>query len=465
TLARLKRYGEAREIFQRYIAESPHPSQWTLEALYWLARIALRLGEEDLLLDISKRLATHFPGTNQRAQVLIWSGRLYEDKKQPEQAVEAYRQVLAEFRVNPLVDEALWGIGWIAYRSGRYEEAIQTFSTYITSRPQGDSLPQFLYWKGRSEEKLDRFLRAVAVYKEVCRAYQGYYCHMAERRLARPGSNGVEQPSTHAPLPQPVPATPIPSPKDIPDRLSSDPHYQSATELLLLGFDAEAKEELHLLSKRYANDEVVMLELARLLYQTADYSRTLSILRTYFPDRLKRGDDGVSSGIREMAFPLPVVELIKRQVVSGLVNPYLVAAVMREESAFNPRVVSRAGAVGLMQIMPATGQWVAQRLGHRSFHPDRLFNPEVSIQLGSWYLGHLAREFNGNLILTIAGYNAGPEVVAQWVKTLPREVDEFIESIPFSETRSYTKRVIHSYIEYLRVAGLNPPQQLTLLAP
>jgi soluble lytic murein transglycosylase len=158
------------------------------------------------------------------------------------------------------------------------------------------------------------------------------------------------------------------------------------------------------------------------------------------------------------------VEFIERQAPRGAADPFVVAAVMREESAFDPKAVSTAGAVGLMQLMPFTGQWVAERLGREAPDPQQLFNPDVNIQLGSWYLGHLARQFNSNLILTIASYNAGPEVVARWAEARPPLADapdEFIESIPFSETRSFTKRVLRSYTEYLRLAGLDPAQRFT----
>ena len=132
---------------------------------------------------------------------------------------------------------------------------------------------------------------------------------------------------------------------------------------------------------------------------------------------------------------------------------------MREESTFNPRAISRAGAVGLMQIMPKTGDFIAMKTRAGSVDREALLRPELNVRFGSWYLGYLARKFDNNLVLTIAGYNAGPKAVQRWVKKGPAELDEFVEEIPYSETRAYAKRVIKSYTVYLKSGGIDPSRR------
>ncbi|MDP2688832.1 MAG: lytic transglycosylase domain-containing protein, partial [Deltaproteobacteria bacterium] len=115
----------------------------------------------------------------------------------------------------------------------------------------------------------------------------------------------------------------------------------------------------------------------------------------------------------------------------------------------------------LMQIMPSTGRFIAGKLGKDLNDARELLDPDTNIKLGSWYLGYLARRFEGDIVLTIASYNAGPNAVQRWTETLPTELDEFIESIPYPETRRYAKKVLKSYGEFLRTGGADPSGLLT----
>ena len=172
-----------------------------------------------------------------------------------------------------------------------------------------------------------------------------------------------------------------------------------------------------------------------------------------FPDVLERGISGVPPSFWEVAYPQGLLPTIQAATTNG-VDPYLIAAVIREESVYNPDAVSPAGALGLMQVMPQTGQMIAGRLGGESFSKERLFDPSYNIRLGSWYLGHLAEKFDHNPVYMVAAYNAGPEAVSRWVQQFGgTEPDEFIESIPYTETRLYVKRVLRSHREYRRVSG------------
>jgi soluble lytic murein transglycosylase len=135
--------------------------------------------------------------------------------------------------------------------------------------------------------------------------------------------------------------------------------------------------------------------------------------------------------------------------------------VAREESAFDSKAVSKVGALGLMQLMPYTGEWVAKRVGLDGFRPELLLDEATNIHLGAWYLGHLIEQFNGNMVLAVASYNAGPEAVGRWAEKGVGNLDEFIESIPFNETRYFTKKVMRSYHEYRRIAGADSVQPVT----
>jgi soluble lytic murein transglycosylase len=138
------------------------------------------------------------------------------------------------------------------------------------------------------------------------------------------------------------------------------------------------------------------------------------------------------------------------------VDPYLAAAIIREESQYDERAVSRVGAVGLMQLMTGTANAVAHRYGYPAVGREELFDQETNIRLGVRYLQQLLEQFSGNPVYAVAAYNAGPVAVSSWVAAQKgRDADEFVELIPYLETRQYVKRVLRSYREYLRLAQLS----------
>jgi soluble lytic murein transglycosylase len=157
------------------------------------------------------------------------------------------------------------------------------------------------------------------------------------------------------------------------------------------------------------------------------------------------------------AYPTGLISTISMQGVDG-VDPFLVAAIIREESQYDWRAVSRVGAIGLMQVMPATANEVAQRYRLPDVARDDLFDQETNIRIGVRYIGQLLARFSGNLVHAVAAYNAGPIAVESWVVAYRgRSDDEFVELIPFQETRQYVKRVLRSYREYVRLNGLQKP--------
>ncbi|HLG43787.1 MAG TPA: lytic transglycosylase domain-containing protein, partial [Nitrospirales bacterium] len=245
-------------------------------------------------------------------------------------------------------------------------------------------------------------------------------------------------------------ALPVPDPRE--DTVNGDVHYQRAQELRLVGWLKEAGEELASLATRAGRDRGGILWLARLLEGAGDSYRALTLVQQFFPDVLERGNTEVPQTFWELAYPKGYLPRIQELSRTQAVDPHLVAAVIREESTYNPAAVSQAGAIGLMQVMPQTGQRIATRLGAEGFTRERLFDPDYNIRLGTWYLGQLAEQFDHNLIHMVAAYNAGPEVVAKWIQQFGQgEPDEFIESIPYTETRFYVKKVLRTYREYKRI--------------
>lgn len=157
---------------------------------------------------------------------------------------------------------------------------------------------------------------------------------------------------------------------------------------------------------------------------------------------------------KEYLYPFPYRDKVFAHAVENEVDPFLVAAVIRTESKFIPAARSPKGALGLMQMMPETGQWVAGQLGQEDFAADKLHDPELSIRFGTWYLASLKKEFKSNEILVLAAYNGGRGNVKQWMRQFGWEQGfRDIEQIPYKETREYVKKVLHARERYRELYG------------
>lgn len=157
---------------------------------------------------------------------------------------------------------------------------------------------------------------------------------------------------------------------------------------------------------------------------------------------------------KKVVYPFSYQTLVFQYGRENEVDPFLVAAVIRTESKFIPSARSPKGALGLMQMMPETGQWVAGQLNVTGFRPNMLIDPETSIRFGTWYLASLKKEFKGNEVLMLAAYNGGRGNVKQWMRQMGWQEDfRDISQIPFSETREYVTRVLHAKERYRDLYG------------
>lgn len=443
SLARLKQYDRARTVFQDVLDNHQRQAG---EAAVWLARVYLRQSDGDALLNFTKDPPRVTVSKEQRAMLHIIRGVWLEDQDQIEAAVAAYRQASELGKDSHHRSEALWKIGWAWYRAGKWKEALAAFQRLADDRESDTLVPQALYWMARTSERL-RDPGAAALYEKVCRSYPvTYYCQLARDRRPQLVSVPAMASSEEALLPESDPL-----PVDRREEITRDAGYRRAVELRLLGMDADAARELTALTRRYDRDPAVVLALSRLLSETGAHGPALRLARLHFRDDLERRGTLASPSLWTVAYPTVFVPTARAQNAKG-VDPYLVAAVIREESQYDGHAVSRVGAIGLMQVMPATAATVAKRIGLTEVTRDDLFDEGTNVRIGVRYLEQLLDQFHGNEIYAVASYNAGPRAVTSWVaRNGRRDADEFVELIPYQETRLYVKRVLRSYREYLRL--------------
>jgi soluble lytic murein transglycosylase len=439
-LVRMKRYDQARDVY-RSLANGP--SAQADEAAVWLARVYLRQDAGDRLLGLLPSLPSHLLSGDQKSMVLMLSGIWLDDQGQYDKAVLKYRLAAQTAEGNGQRLEALWRIGWIYYRTGQYQAAAEVFQKMVAAADDPQWTPQALYWIGRTQERLHD-AQAAEAYVQLCRRYLfTYYCQLAQPKLnASIPISKVGDTSTAA----------IFAMETI-NELKKDRHYLKAVELKLLGLDQDAAKELASLPERYAKDRTVIMELCGLLSEVGEHHQALRLARLYFREPIERGNGGgVPERLWSVAYPTAYLPLIR--TYAGAVDPFLAAAIIREESQYDIRALSRMGAVGLMQVMPATAQIMAKKNGGGEIGREDLFDHETNIRFGVKYLGQLLEQFSGNVAQVVASYNAGPQAVSAWLaKYAGRDQDEFVEMIPYQETRQYVKRVLRSYREYLRLAG------------
>lgn len=159
--------------------------------------------------------------------------------------------------------------------------------------------------------------------------------------------------------------------------------------------------------------------------------------------------------MRKIVYPMQYDYMVRRCAYDNHVDPALIAAVILVESKFDSKASSHRGAVGLMQIMPETGKWIAEKMGMNDYTPDKLNDVQTNIRIGTWYLAYLLKEFDGNEVLALAAYNAGVGYVDHWVKQYGWEKNfSEIDKIPFSETREYVKIVMQHETQYKKLYNI-----------
>jgi soluble lytic murein transglycosylase len=240
--------------------------------------------------------------------------------------------------------------------------------------------------------------------------------------------------------------------------------FQLALALGRLGLQKEARDALGALDLAPLRLDGVrgresMLLLAELVARFGDERAAHHLARRELLKFARDIREPLSRRIALVAFPLAFRSEIRTHASSAGFEPDFIQGLMREESSLDPKAKSPVGARGLTQLMPATAKAVAKSLGLRGFHVDRLWEADTNIRIGSTYLGRLLRTF-GHPGLAAAAYNAGPHAVDRWLSGATRAFDEFVEQIPYAETRGYVKRVLRSYAAYRYLYDQNPARAL-----
>ncbi len=447
---RLKQYDQAEKALHLLI-QIRNPRQ--NDAWVWLGRMYLRQGNGEALANLVKAMSSDRLTGNQRAKNFTFYGIWLKDHEQWSDAVQAYQNAGKVAQTLSRQLEALWQVGWIHYQREQFVAAKKIFQDIIlkTSPPSSTSLihakSRASYWLARSEEHMGKTQEASLHFRQLSQSYPfTYYGQLAQSKLGLDGNT---------PAPQVVLSPPDSNGLSLSAKLEQDVHYQKLRALQAVQLSLDAVYEFEQIYAHQGSNAVMFPQLITLAREIEAYDIGIRLAIRHYGQNLRTGQLPPTSPALSGAFPLGYQQIIQT-FVPHHVDPFLVSGLIREESLYSARVVSPVGAIGLMQLMPATAKHVAQqlRLSDSTYEPNQLFQPKHNIQLGTHYLGQLLEKYQGNLMYSVAEYNAGPQAVKRWIaKNGHRSADEFVELIGYRETRGYVKRVVGSYRVYRTLYG------------
>ncbi len=451
-LASLRRYSEASDAIGTAIERCEgHPRQ--VFALFLGGRYGLRGGRIALARKRYARLEQSFP--NHRfaddarlhgAEAALKLGDVAAFTKLLSRIDEAYPH-------GDMVDQALFALALARIDNSDWAGAVQPLTRAIRRQPRGrpywaQGRPH--YFLGRAKLQLGATAEGVALLSQVIRDFPlSYYMVQAHARLVSHDPVLARQVLSEALAAEPHGSFVI---ADHPEL--HRPAFLRAVELVRQGDGPRALTELETLGVRDKSAHPSLLWAAAFLLARIDApAESHGVLRSSTRLWREHYPVGVWRPVWEIAHPRPYHGIVKKELGRSGIAEQLAYAIMREESAFQPRVVSRSNAYGLMQLIVPTAQRMARRLGLPA-SVDALKRPAVNIALGCRYLSILQRKFDYNPLLAIPGYNAGPGAPVRWVDARPADdFDLWVERIPYRETRRYTKRVLRAMAAYAMLYG------------
>jgi soluble lytic murein transglycosylase len=420
------------------------------QRLYMLGDLARSSDDEGAFQQTLDQLRQTAPASGWFEQALLSSANRYLLKKDYDRAIDVYRELQQRFPNGAKASYAHWKTAWLALRQGRVDEAKKGFEQQIVQYPSSAELPAALYWRARLAEEDGETAKARAFYLKLSDRFRNYYY----ADLARTRLKGLKNSETvHYSLLDRVPPLPR-GPKVIEPEIPEDNLRVQKAELLENGALADlAVREVQAAAQEEEGDWAPV-EMARIYKNTGRYDRALSLMKRTVPNYFALDVPEIPRSYWEALFPEAYWSDLKRYSTENDLDPFLVASLIRQESEFNPMAVSRANAVGLMQLLPSTGKKVAKDLKVKHFNPSELYLPVRNLQLGTRYFKSMVDQFGGQFEYALAAYNAGSDRVNEWLgQAKYRDVPEFVESIPFTETREYVQAIMRNANVYKQLYG------------
>jgi soluble lytic murein transglycosylase len=458
-------YELARREFDLLIDTHPESERWDQA---WLEKAAILadFGDYDGAVQVYQTFVRLYPQNKLAGEALWRSAQLAESHKRYDEAARAYLVLQSRYPQWEWADAALLQAGLCYYRLSEDQRAAEVWRKLREDYAQSELRSKALFWLGKAYLRLGRNEEAKRSLAEATTASaQDYYALRAEA-LSRTidgdasppfvGANillatdqSAEQEEAEAWLESWVNVPGEGGEPDDPDfDITRAPRFRRGQELLAVGLREEALNEFEALREELADDPLALYQLALACRSMGLYRSSIRcVQRLVHLSPVESVLEGPAF-LQRLAYPLYFGDLVIAEAQANAFDPLLLFAVVRQESLFEPYAASWAGARGLTQVVPSTGEWIAAHLGWPEYHSDDLDKPYVNVKFGAWYLAHQIQDFD-NVFAALAAYNAGPGNAIRWLSAENGSDDDlFVEGITFSESRLYVKRVYEYYSAY-----------------
>jgi len=388
------------------------------------------------------RAINQFP--DQAAEVLLQKSALLQALGSDESALQARQSILTQHSASDTAAEIRWEQAELNAKKGDAQAAWEWARQVMEQNPDSELAPEAAFWVGKWATVLGKQKEATEAFEYTLSQYpQSYY---AWRSASILGWDVGDFSSVRSKQPQVV------RPEIRPDLLAGS---DATKELYRLGQKRDAWSQWQTEFTSYRQPTVAEQFTDGLLRLGVNDNLDGIYMLASLDWRDAAEEKAAAKAIKQQPaywqalYPFPYLEPIEQAAQQQQINPLLITALMRQESRFEPEIVSVAEAIGLMQVIPETAEWVASQINLKTYN---LKNPIDNIRIGTWYLDYTHREYQNNSLLAVASYNAGPGAVAEWVQEFGAiDPDQFIERIPYPETKGYVTSVLENYWNYLRI--------------
>lgn len=443
-----RRYAEARRGLAALQLESPTADA---ERTWMLYQISRRLDSDADRISTFDRLAKYHVGSPWYLEALLSEGYRLIRENDFSGYEPVYKACVDGFERDSRAPFCHWKLVWSDYLHRR-PAARQSLLDHVERFPQSEKINTALYFLGRMAEQERKHDAARTYYQWVSARYPNtYYALISEERLRQPAfkSSATSMEVKHWLENRRWPRRAAFPPSEVAE---AQARRERAALLQMAGLDTFAEMELRTGARAEPMQLGLAMDLAEFMGHVGQADKGLRYIKGLLPGYLYFPWDAAGDRFWKLAFPLPFQDDLEKYSAENGIDPYIVAGLIRQESEFNPKVVSRANAYGLTQIVPSTGRDLSRRIGLKSFRTPMLFDPAVNLRLGTYYLKSLLRSFDGRWEDVLAGYNGGPSRARRW-RTFGefQEQAEYIETIPFDETRDYVQSVLRNAAVYRKL--------------
>ena len=444
---------KTRDALAALLALRPSDAGTDARRLHYILLCHRRLDDPASMMAVLEQIRRRAPASDWTLQSLIQAANYYLVRNDFASYLPLFRACADQFPGSPAAAACHWKVVWRAYLDHR-AEAEGLLQEHLARFPASDRAGAALYYLGRIQEEKGDFSAAQLYFSELRSRFPNYYYSILAASRPQPAAGGAAGASAARQFLASVAWPQRPRTASFEPDEEGRWRIRRARQLAEASLENWAEIELRFGARNGASPYPLALEAASIASRRGAWGVSVRHIRGIVPDFLWLPREAAPRRFWELAFPFPYRDAISREARKHGLDPLLMAALIRQESEFDPGAVSPSGAIGLMQVMPATGRELGRRLRMKPVTPRSLHDPRVNLALGAYYLARQLELRGGSVEETLAAYNAGPTRIPLWKQWGEfREPSEFVETIPLAQTRDYVQIILRNLELYRWLYG------------